>query len=74
MDQSNHRVAGLRYGEPVRRVIASYDTYAEAEAAVDHLADQQFPVERIAIVGRDVSLIEQVTGGRVLLNARGEPL
>lgn len=61
MSQSNP-VAGLRYGEPVRRVIASYDNYAEAEAAVDHLADRHFPVERIAIIGRDVKLVEQVTG------------
>jgi hypothetical protein len=62
MSQSNHHVAGQRYGEPARRAIASYDTYAEAEAAVDHLADRHFPVERIAIVGRDVKLVEQVTG------------
>lgn len=69
MSQSNHPVAGLRYGEPVRRVIASYDNYAEAEAAVDHLADRHFPVERIAIVGRDVKLVEQVTGRLTYLTA-----
>ena len=62
MSQSDHPVAELRYGEPARRTIASYDTYAEAEAAVDYLADRRFPVERIAIVGRDVTLVEQVTG------------
>lgn len=62
MNQSNHDVAGLRYGEPARRAIASYDNYAEAEAAFDHLADRHFPVERLAIVGRDVSMVEQVTG------------
>lgn len=43
MSQSNHPVAGLRNGEPVRRVIASYDNYAEAEAAVDHLARSTLP-------------------------------
>ncbi len=62
MSQSNHSAAGLRYGQPDRRVIASYDNYADAEAAVDHLADRKFPVERIAIVGQDVKLVEQVTG------------
>lgn len=62
MSQSNHPTAEVRYDEPIRRVIASFDSYAEAEAAVDHLADQEFPVERIAIVGQDVKLVEQVTG------------
>lgn len=72
MDQSNHPVVGLQYGEPVRRVIASYNSYAEAEAAVDHLADRRFPVERIAIVGRDVNLVEQVTGRLTYLTAAAE--
>jgi hypothetical protein len=62
MRQSNRAAAGLRYGEPARRVIASYDSYADAEAAVDRLADRKFPVERLAIVGQDVRLVEQVTG------------
>ena len=33
-------------------VVGSYETYAEAERAVDHLSDNRFPVERAAIVGR----------------------
>lgn len=37
--------------EQVRRTIASYTTYQEAERAVDHLSDQGFPVERVAIIG-----------------------
>jgi len=48
--------------EQARRAIASYPTYQEAERAVDHLSDQGFPVERVAIVGQDVRLVEQVTG------------
>src|ERR1700761_8335094 len=44
------------------RVIASFDNYADAERAVDDLADQQFEVERVTIVGRDLELVEQVTG------------
>ncbi|WP_405962058.1 glycine zipper family protein [Streptomyces sp. NBC_00723] len=48
--------------EQARRTIASYTTYQEAERAVDHLADRGFPVERVAIVGQDVRLVEQVTG------------
>ncbi|MFD7936720.1 general stress protein [Streptomyces sp. NPDC059755] len=48
--------------QAARRTIASYETYQEAERAVDHLADRGFPVERVAIVGQDVRLVEQVTG------------
>jgi hypothetical protein len=42
--------------------VASYETYLEAQTAVDHLADQGFPVETVAIVGTDLRLVEQVTG------------
>ncbi|HET6258732.1 general stress protein [Pseudonocardia sp.] len=45
-----------------RRTIASFDTYEEAERAVDRLSDLDFPVERVAIVGQDLQTIEQVTG------------
>lgn len=45
-----------------RRTIATYATYPEAQRAVDYLADQRFPVERVAIVGDGIKLVEQVTG------------
>ena len=45
-----------------RRAIASYDRYEDAQRAVDSLSDRKFPVQRVAIVGRGVQLIEQVTG------------
>ncbi|MFJ4469587.1 general stress protein [Streptomyces sp. NPDC089424] len=48
--------------EPAHRTVASYATYQEAERAVDHLADQGFPVQKVAIIGQDVRLIEQVIG------------
>ena len=44
------------------QVIATYRTYLEAQRAVDHLSDASFPVEHTAIIGRDLSLVEQVTG------------
>src|ERR1700712_3806665 len=47
---------------PVRRSIASFPSYAEAEQAVDALSDRGFPVERVAVVGRELELVEQVTG------------
>ena len=45
-----------------RRTIASYTSYAEAESAVDRLADLDFPVERSAIVGTGLRSVEQVEG------------
>ncbi|WP_026204850.1 general stress protein [Actinomycetospora chiangmaiensis] len=45
-----------------RRSIGSFPDYAAAEQAVDALSDRGFPVHRVAIVGRDLELVEQVTG------------
>jgi len=45
-----------------RRVIASYPTYSEAEAAVERLTQTGFPVEHVSIVGRGLQYVEQVTG------------
>ena len=45
-----------------RRVVATYDSYADAERAVDFLSDEGFPVERVAIVGSGIRLVEQVAG------------
>jgi hypothetical protein len=45
-----------------RRTIASYPSYAEAERAVDWLADQRFAVEGCTIVGTDLRSVEQVAG------------
>ncbi|MGW3943504.1 general stress protein [Streptomyces phaeochromogenes] len=36
--------------EQARRTIASYTTCQEAARAVDHLADQGLPVQRVAII------------------------
>ena len=45
-----------------RVVLASYSRYADAQAAVDRLSDARFPVEATSIVGRDLRLVESVTG------------
>nr|WP_042196853.1 general stress protein [Kibdelosporangium sp. MJ126-NF4]CEL22594.1 FIG00945082: possible membrane protein [Kibdelosporangium sp. MJ126-NF4]CTQ89736.1 FIG00945082: possible membrane protein [Kibdelosporangium sp. MJ126-NF4] len=42
--------------------IGSYDTYAEAQQAVDYLADAQFPVQDVTIVGVEPLLVERVAG------------
>ena len=49
---------------PIRRQVASFPTYEQAQRAVDYLADEKFPVERVAIVGEGLRLVEQVTGRR----------
>ncbi|SDE13158.1 general stress protein [Auraticoccus monumenti] len=41
-----------------------YEKYELAQKAVDHLSDQKFPVENLAIVGTDLRSVERVTGRR----------
>ena len=38
--------------------VGSYATYEEAQRAVDHLADSDFPVRDVTIVGVDLMLVE----------------
>ena len=45
-----------------RRTIVTYNSYRDAERAVDYLSDNGFPVQRVAIVGSDLKLVEQVVG------------
>lgn len=45
-----------------RQVIATFDNYADAERTVDYLVDRHFDVDRLSIVGRDLELVERVTG------------
>jgi hypothetical protein len=52
------RVPTLPTGEHV----ASYGTYLDAQRAVDHLADNEFPVQAVTIVGTDLRMVERVTG------------
>jgi hypothetical protein len=42
--------------------VGSYDSYAQAQAAVDYLSDQRFPVENVTIIGSDLRMIEKITG------------
>ena len=55
--------------------VASYSSYAEAEAAVDRLASSGFPVQELEIVGSGLRSVEQVTGrmttGRAVLSGAG---
>jgi hypothetical protein len=42
--------------------VGSYDSYPQAQAAVDFLSDEKFPVENVTIIGSDLRMIEKVTG------------
>ncbi len=47
---------------PVGTEIASFENYPDASKAVDTLADADFPVEALTIVGTDLKMVERVTG------------
>ena len=64
-EQSSRQFRGGPGGVPAtphRVPVASFTNYADAERAVDRLSDLGFPVQRTAIVGQDLQLVEQVTG------------
>lgn len=42
--------------------LAVYDSYEQAQHAVDYLSDKEFPVQNVAIVGTDLKSVERVTG------------
>ncbi|ABY22935.1 conserved hypothetical protein [Renibacterium salmoninarum ATCC 33209] len=42
--------------------VGTYTSYLDAQKAVDYLADQQFPVQLVSIVGNDLKMVERVTG------------
>ena len=42
--------------------VGSFETYERAQAAVDHLSDEKFPVENVTIIGSDLRMVEQVLG------------
>ncbi|MDQ7903870.1 general stress protein [Phytohabitans sp. ZYX-F-186] len=49
--------------------VASYREYPSAQHAVDHLSDHGFPVDRVAIVGTGLRMVERVTGRMTVVRA-----
>lgn len=43
-------------------VVATYETYPQAQQAVDSLARADFPVDQVSIIGSDLKSVERVTG------------
>ena len=44
--------------------VGIYNTYADAQKAVDYLSDEKFPVQNLAIVGTELKSVERVLGRR----------
>ncbi|HLK95652.1 MAG TPA: general stress protein [Nocardioidaceae bacterium] len=42
--------------------VGTYETYEQAQRAVDFLSDEHFPVENVTIVGNGLRMVERVTG------------
>lgn len=47
---------------PTGQPVAAFATYAEAQRAVDYLADNAFTVPGVTIVGTNLQMVERVTG------------
>lgn len=59
---------------PGREVIASFDRYADAQRAVDRLADEKYPVADVEVIGSDLRLVEDVTGRRTWIRSAANGL
>ena len=49
--------------------VATYPDYALAQQAVDYLSDNEFPVQKTAIIGTDLRLVENVLGRMTTVRA-----
>jgi hypothetical protein len=61
-EHSTVATSAVRPNEPARRVIATFDKYADAERAVDYLSDKRVQVDQAAIIGRELEYVEQILG------------
>lgn len=63
------------YPTPAGIAVASFATYAEAQAAVDLLSDRKFDVSTVSVIGTDLRSVEDVKGrmtkGRAALTGAG---
>jgi hypothetical protein len=53
---------GAFVGGSYPQVVATFTKYEDAQAAVDRLSDEGFPVENVSIVGHDIRTVENVSG------------
>jgi len=73
--QGGHPEGGRETAAHGTTTVATYPEYLDAQRAVDRLSDAGFPVDRVAIIGEDVRLVERVLGrmtvGRAALAGAG---
>ncbi len=70
MKKNNRMPPSGTTGEaPAPVMLAEYTRYADAQAAVDRLSDEGFPVRHVSIVWSRLRQIEYVTGRRTWLTA-----
>lgn len=62
MNQTQAIQSAGRFATPVGEEVTVFSDYAAAQKAVDTLSDSGFPVQNVQIVGRDLRLVENVTG------------
>jgi uncharacterized protein YqgC (DUF456 family) len=75
MTQPSSTVKSVPSPRTGTRTVATFASYGEAERAVEYLVEQKFPVQKVAVVGLDVRMVEQVVGrlgwGRAALSGAG---
>ncbi|TIH36959.1 hypothetical protein D4765_09255 [Subtercola vilae] len=47
---------------PRGEIVSTYETYEEAQAAVEALSQADFPVSQLTIIGSDLKTVESITG------------
>lgn len=55
------RNASAQLGPPRGEILGRYDSYLDAQKVVDYLADHDFPVAGVSIIGNDLMTVERVT-------------
>lgn len=53
--------ASARLALPRGEILGRYDSYLDAQKVVDYLADHDFPVAGVSIIGNDLKTVERVT-------------
>lgn len=64
MNHKHESTDTLATGAPL--LVASFPDYVQAQALVDRMSDDGFPVQHVRIVGDGVRTVEQVTGQMTL--------
>lgn len=61
---STNSVPGRSFELDYPQLVGEYQQYADAQAAVDFLSDNEFPVQNLLILGTNLKSVERITGRR----------